>query len=170
MMSTITTMSNFGFWLSAMQNFRGCLLLSRQNSACTEHAAPLSAMACEQPPMRFGGWAHPFGISLGRDHRLRLVNHIHELILRVLRKVGQAAGGRAGVLTIPLVTIRGNRTQGAWGLKGSPALRAKVGALCRWPHYRPAPTPRGCVTRPQVRIGRGETSAIAPQRSLPLNR
>ena len=56
MMSTITTMSNFGFWLSAMQNFRGCLLLSRQNSACTEHAAPLSAMAYTQPPMRFGGW------------------------------------------------------------------------------------------------------------------
>ena len=48
MMSTITTMSNFGFWLSAMQNFRGCLLLSRQNSACTERTAPLSAMACER--------------------------------------------------------------------------------------------------------------------------
>ena len=48
---------------------------------------------------------------------MRLVDHIHKLILRVLRKVGQAAAGRAGVLTIPLVTNRGIGLRGRGGWK-----------------------------------------------------
>ena len=155
MMSTITTMSNFGFWLSAMQNFRGCLLLSRQNIACTEHAAPLSAMACEQPPIWFGGWAHPFGISLGRDHFLRLVNHVHKRVLRILRKVGQAAAGRAGPPSISLVTIRGIGLRGRGGWKAALLCGPRSVRGAGGPTIAPLPPHAAASIRPRVRTGRG---------------
>ena len=111
--------------------------------------------ASEQPHMHMLRWAHPFGISLGRDHFLRLVNHVHKRVLRILRKVGQAAAGRAGPPSISLVTIRGIGLRGRGGWKAALLCGPRSVRGAGGPTIAPLPPHAAASIRPRVRTGRG---------------
>ena len=76
------------------------------------------------PSVRFGGAAPAFGNGVAfKGDAGALMQSL-------------PVGGELAVLVI---SVKGNSQQGAFSLEGMETLRAKIGAICKWPHVLARP-------------------------------